>query len=272
MQIAKAVLWLSVVDALLVGIASVAGIVLTSTYAKETSSWAIQGMSQDIVNLVAVAVLLGATYFVRQGSTRAFLVWTGALLYVLYAYSIYAFDVHYTRLFLVYVAILGLSFYALVGSMLSLRLTNARPALLTMPKARFVSGFLGVVALLFYGQWLSEDIPALLSGKTPLSVLDSGLPTNPVHVLDYSFLLPALMITAVLLWRRQPLGSLLAIPLLLFSLLISMGILAIFLVSGSKGLPTSLAVEIFIAGISVASLALCIVTLRDVTELNGANP
>jgi hypothetical protein len=271
MRISKTLLWLSRIDALLVLLVSTFGIFFNSTYARETPSWAIQGMSQDIVNLIAVVVLLIATYFLGKGSTKAFLVWLGALVYLLYAYSIYAFDVHYNRLFLAYVAILGLSFYALVGSMLSLRLTSAQYALRTMPKARLVSVFLGVVALVFYGQWLGEDIPALISGKTPPSVLENGLPTNPVHVLDDSFLLPALVITAILLWRRQPLGSLLAIPLLLFSLLISMGILAIFVVSGSKGLPTSLAVELFIAVISVASLGLCIVTLRDVTELNGVN-
>ncbi len=271
MRISKVALWLSVIAAILVMIASAAGILSQATYAHETSSGAIQGMSQDIVNLVAVTILLISAYFVNRGSIKAFLVWSGVLLYLVYTYVIYAFDVHYNRLFLMYVAILGLSLYALAISVVNLPLAKLAPTFATMTKARPVSVFFGVVALLFYGQWLSEDIPALLSGKTPPSVLETAVPTNPVHVLDLAFLLPALIITAVLLWRGRPLGALLAVPLLIFSLLISMGILAIFVVSGSKGLPTSLAVEIFIAGISMASLVLCIVTLRDVTELNGAN-
>lgn len=50
---------------------------------------------------------------VSKGSVKAFLVWSGVPLYLIYAYVIYAFDIHFNRLFLVYVAILGLSFVAL---------------------------------------------------------------------------------------------------------------------------------------------------------------
>lgn len=44
MKIAKIVLWLSAIDALLVLLASASGILLKSIYARETSSWAIQGI------------------------------------------------------------------------------------------------------------------------------------------------------------------------------------------------------------------------------------
>ena len=101
MNISKTVLRLSVLAALLVLLASVSGISLTSIYARETPSWAVQGIGQDIVNIVAVALLLIAVYFVNKGSVKAFLVWSGVLLYLIYAYVIYAFDVHLNRLFLV---------------------------------------------------------------------------------------------------------------------------------------------------------------------------
>ena len=51
MNISKTALWLTVLDALLVLLASASGIFLTSTYAGETPSWAIQGIGQDIVSL-----------------------------------------------------------------------------------------------------------------------------------------------------------------------------------------------------------------------------
>lgn len=69
-------------------------------------------------------MLFIAVYFVNKGSVKAFLVWSGVLLYLIYAYVIYAFDVHFNSLFLVYVAILGLSFYALIGSLLHLYLNQ----------------------------------------------------------------------------------------------------------------------------------------------------
>ena len=127
MRISKTSLWLSVLVALLVLIASSAGLFLNSLYARETMSWTVQTFGQDIANLVAVVALFIAAYFVNKGSVKAFLVWIGVLLTLLYAYIIYAFDIHFNSLFLVYVAIVGLSFYTLVGSMIHIHLDSLQP-------------------------------------------------------------------------------------------------------------------------------------------------
>ena len=141
MRISKTSLWLSEIDALLVLIASVAGIFLKSIYARETPSGAVQAIGQDIVNLVAVVVLFIAAYFVSKGSVKAFLIWSGVLLYLLYGYSIYAFDIHFNSLFLIYVAILGLSFYALVGSVIHMHLDDFQSSFSATTLARLVSVF-----------------------------------------------------------------------------------------------------------------------------------
>jgi len=90
--------------------------------------------------------------------------------------------------------------------------------------------------------------------------------TNPVHVLDLGLLLPALIITAILLWRRKLLGYFLALPLLVFSILTGIGILAIFVVMSMKGMPTSLVVELLFAVIVVVSLVLSVLYVREVKE------
>jgi len=264
MKISKTALWLSVIDALLVLLASASGIFLTSIYTRETPSWAVQGIGQDIVNIVAVVVLLIAVSFVNKGSVKAFLVWSGVLLYLIYAYVIYAFDVHFNSLFLVYVAILGLSFYALVGLVIHLHLDQFQASFSANTKARAVSVFLLVLGIVFYLLWFSEEIPALLTGKFPQSVTAANVPTNPVHVLDLGLYLPAMIITAVLLWRRKLLGYLLAGPLLVFSILTGTAILAIFLVMSVKGMPTSVGVEAFFAIIIVVSLVLSVLYVREV--------
>jgi hypothetical protein len=220
MKISKTSVWLSGLIAFLVLIASGAGLFLKGTYARETTSYAIQSVGQDIENIVAAVALLITVYFVSKGSVRAFLVWIGILLALIYSYVIYAFAVHFNSLFLVYVAILGLSFYTLVGSLFRLHLDSLQPYFAANTKAKPVSVFLLLVAIQFYLQWLSEDIPALLAGKIPQTVTENGLLTNPVHVLDLGFLLPAMIITAILLWRRKLLGYILAVPLLVFSVLI----------------------------------------------------
>ena len=128
MRIAKTYLWLSVLVACLVLIASTAGIFITSIYARETTSWAIQGIGQDIANLVAAATLFIAVFFVNKESVKAFLVWMGVVIALIYPYIIYAFAIHFNSLFLVYVAIVGLSFYTLLGSMIRVNLNTTRCA------------------------------------------------------------------------------------------------------------------------------------------------
>src|SRR5436305_830685 len=101
-------------------------------------------------------------------------------------------------------------------------------------------------------------------GNTPQSVAASSLPTNPVHVLDLAFYLPGMIITAMLLWRRKLMGYILAIPFLVFIILTGIGILAIFFVMSSKGMPVSVGVEAFFAVIIVVSLVLTVLFLRAV--------
>ena len=72
MRISKTALWLSVVDVFLVLIASVSGIMFNGIYARETPSWAAQGMSQDIVNLIAVVALLVSAYAVSKGAVKGY--------------------------------------------------------------------------------------------------------------------------------------------------------------------------------------------------------
>src|SRR5205823_10220269 len=128
MKISKTPLWISVLVAFLVLFASGAGLLIKSPYARETMSWTVQAYGQDIANIVAAATLFIAVYFVNKGSVKAFLVWIGVLLTLIYPYIIYAFAIHFNSLFLVYVAIVGLSFYTLIGSLMHLHLDNLQPS------------------------------------------------------------------------------------------------------------------------------------------------
>ena len=103
-----------------------------------------------------------------------------------------------------------------------------------------------------------------MTGKIPLSVTQANLPTNPVHILDLGFYLPAMLLTALVLWRRKLLGYLLAGALLVFSILTGTAILVIFLVMSSKGIPTSVGIEAFFAIIIVVSLVLSVLYIREV--------
>jgi hypothetical protein len=119
----------SVLVAALAAVASLCGLLLPGTYARETAVWAAQAVGQDAANLFVAAMLLVSVAYIRRGSLRAYLAWLGLLLYLVYAFAIYAFAVRFQFLFPVYVAVLGLSFYTLAGGLLAADPARLGPAL-----------------------------------------------------------------------------------------------------------------------------------------------
>jgi hypothetical protein len=245
MQLSRLSILLTFPIAFLVALASAAGIFLESVYAKETVSWAAQGVGQDVVNLVLVfPALLVAGYLANKRSLRGLLVWLGLLLYIVYSYLLYAFFVHFNFLFPVYVATLGLSFYALLGSAISLGVSDLAPRFAANNQAKPVSIYLMIVGLLFGFLWLADILSALLAGRAPESISEVGLPVNPVHVLDLALLLPGMIVTSVLLRRRRPLGFLFAVPLMVFAAVMGVAIISMSIVMNARGVPASPGVSI----------------------------
>jgi hypothetical protein len=268
MGISKVWIRLSVPIGVLMAMASAAGTFDESVYAEETVSWAAQGVGQDIVNLFVVfPLLLISGYYVSRGSVRALLVWLGMLIYVVYSYLLYAFFVHFNSWFLVYVAILGLSFYTLLGSTISMKLDELSRVFARNTKGKAASIFLMTFGVLFSVLWLADIVGSLAAGEAPQSVAEIGLPVNPVHVLDLAFLLPGMMITSVLLWKRKALGFLFAVPLLIFSALMGIAILSMSYVMSAKGVPAPILFVMIIGAVVLASLYLSYRFLLETREV-----
>ena len=84
---------------------------------------------------------------------------------------------HFGPLFLLWVAVLRLSLFALIGGLITVELTVVRDRLCAAP-AKLVGGFLIAAGGLFALVWLKNIVPALLSGRTPQAVSDADLPTS----------------------------------------------------------------------------------------------
>ena len=266
--------WVSLPLAALVAWSALGGIFLPSTYARETPSWAAQGTGQDWVNLLLVTPTLAiAGTRALRGSFRARLVLGGALVYTVYSFLLYAFEVHFNPLFLVYCATLGLSFYALLALLVVLLSQDARAWYRGAIPRRATGLFLCLVALAFGLLWLGQILPALLSGKDPAGLSDTGLLTNPVHVLDLSLLLPALAVTGVSLLRGGSLGAALAPVLLGFKVFMPLAIAGMALVMQARGIGGGLGLASVTAGIALVSGALLVALLGAVDDRHaGATP
>ena len=248
----KSVLIWSLVISLLVTSASVSGLVDERVYAEETKNWATQARGQDIGNLLAVVTLLLSGFGYHKGSHRAGLVWLGTLFYLVYAYVIYSMAVHFNALFLVYVACLGLASYAVLFTVNGLR---ADSATYPQPASRRVAGYTCIcIGVLFGLLWLSELIPATLSGEVPQSVVDAGLWVNPIHVIDLAVLLPALVIAGWQTLRGMAAGQFLVGPLLVFSVLMGTSIVAAMILMAVEGFEDTLPALLMVSGVVLVSL------------------
>lgn len=227
---------LSLATAVLGAIGSVIALLdVERFYGAETETFIDQAVAQDIVNLAIVLPLMAFfTWRALRGSTASFLVWLGFLTFTVYNYFIYTFSIHFGPLFLLWVAVLGTSIFALVGGALSLD-ANAVANALDFRKERLTAGFLMLTAFLFAALWLSDIVPALVDGATPAAATDVNLPTNPVHVLDLAFFLPAVAIVGGSLWQRRALGYAAAPAMLVFLAITGLPILATVFVADARG-------------------------------------
>lgn len=214
--------------ALLLAAISLGGLV-TPAYAREQPAWIAQAIGQDWFDLVIAAPWLAwCGWRARRGSLAARVLLAGAYAYVVYELAIYAFAVHFNALFPLYCATFGLAGYALIALVTSL---PARAP----SRDRATGGFLVAIAAAFALLWLGEDVPAIARGTAPTSLAETGLLTNPVHVMDLSFVLPAHVLAGVACWRGRRGGALFAAILLAFGVLMSSSIGGMLIVMRTVG-------------------------------------
>jgi hypothetical protein len=260
-------IWLafSLIILLLVTTASLLGIFNSVTYSKETINWAMQGRGQDVGNIIAVICFSFSIYYLKKGSVKAYFIWLGTLIYFIYAYIIYAFFIHFNYLFLIYVSILGLSLYSLVGGLMQQNLSNLYKVFSKNLSTKFPGILLIVVGVMFALLWLSAIIPSLISGSTPQDLLTTGLWVNPIHVIDLAFVLPGMILSGVLLLKKNYLGYVFTAPWLMFSMLMGTSIVTTMILQLGSGDMSVIPPAVMISMIVFLSLASLIRYLREVT-------
>jgi hypothetical protein len=162
----------------------------------------------DWVTLAAATPLLviglkGAS----RGSTRGLLLWLGLAGYAVYNYAFYLFGAALNVFFPIYVLafVLAILLLAVVLS----HVNPGRVAAKVRPTApvRLVGACLVVVGLGLASAWIAMWVAYVFAGRP--------MPVDPavfrlVAALDLSLMVPALTISGVLLWRRQPWGYVVA--------------------------------------------------------------
>ena len=168
----------------------------------------------DTVTLfLGIPLLVLSVLLYRRGSLRGGLLLLGALTWFLYTYASYALGpVAYNELFLLYVVLFSASLFALVLAFGSFDVRGLPTRFSARLPRRGPVIFMFVSALVTLGVWLFVPITALLQGEPP-ERLDtySTLFTN---ALDLAVIVPTVFLAGVLMLRGDPLGYLIAFPLL----------------------------------------------------------
>lgn len=156
----------------------------------------------DAMSLVVGVTLLLCLAGIKAGHERWWLVWTGLQGYLLYAYALYAFGLVFTPLYLLYIAIVGLSAFALALFWRSVNPRVLRHVQMSNPPRRTMGTALLTISSVFSVVWVVVLAEAIAQAVE--------LPAAAVIVLDLAFTLPLLAVVGVLLLRKRPMGYLLA--------------------------------------------------------------
>jgi len=197
----------SLIIAILMAAASIVGL-LYPTVIYPTDDLLKSSMPNDVVNLfIGVPILLGSMWLARRGQLIGLLFWPGALFYVLYNYIAYVFGMPSNVMFLLYLTLVTLSAYTLIGLVASIDGTAVQQRLTGVVPERAAGGVLAGLGILFSLRVVGVIVGALVSrtpvAATELAVLVSDFVTSPAWIVG-----------GVLLWRRKEFGYVTGLGLL----------------------------------------------------------
>lgn len=244
-------------------IVSAIGYTTPDLYHQETLNWQIQSRGQDIIDLFLIApILLLSTYMSIRSNKWWISIWAATIVYLIYSFLIFCFSVHFNFLFPVYCLILGLSFYSILYYIIILRKLTLPERFAASPITVAIGIYLIFISVMFYGLWLSEILPFVIKGETPTSLIETGLQTNPVHVIDLSVILPGVFITGVMLLKKNYLGLQLAAILLIFFIIMNITIASLHIMLREQGLVTSISIAWGMIALAILSLFFFILLVR----------
>jgi hypothetical protein len=180
----------------------------------------------DLITLLFVVPLLGLSLLhIRRGSVRSFISLAGGLIWTTYVYSGMALGtVAYNPLFLVYVVLFGISAWSLVLLYTSIRSSTLFSLLHPDSSGNAPGNFLIAAGSVTAIIWLIEPVAGLIAGEYPdLLGVSTTLYT---HGFDIAVILPAAIISGVLMRRGSSYGYLFGVPLIMLMALLAPAIVA----------------------------------------------
>jgi hypothetical protein len=233
-------------------------------YYFDTISMAAQQQGNDLVTLVVgLPLLIISTWMAFHGSLRGRLLLTGTLGFFLYTYMSMAMLTSYNQLFLVYVALFGLSLYAFILSMMTIEIDDLPQRFSSSMPRGWIAALMFVVSGFLLLAWLGRIMTPLLQGWTP--VLENTT-TLVIQTMDLALIVPLAILSGILLLRQSPWGYLLASVALLKGITLGLGVSTMAINMARRGVPEDIVIMVPFLGITLLNLISAFVLLRNVKE------
>lgn len=231
-------------------------------YYWDTVSSVAQMQANDLVMLVLGVPLLAISFWLaRRGSLRGRLLMTGTLGFVLYTYMSMCFGAAYNSLFLVYVALFGLSLYAFILSMMSFDLATLPQRFAPGLPLRWIAGVLFFAAAFLTLAWLGRIAPTIT--QTQLPPLEN-VTSLFIQAMDLALIVPLCVLAGVLLLRRSAWGYLLAAVALMKFLTMGLAVSLMGLNMVRVGVPVSVVELGVFPLLTLLNLVMAILLLRNI--------
>ena len=263
----KKILYFTIPIVILIVICSGIGICYQELYKRETVGWLSQCIGQDISNLLFISpILVASAFYTSKGNRTAKIIWIGAMITNVYSYTIYCFAVHFNFLFHVYCLILGLSIFSLFNFLIENINEDFREWFAEKAPTKTFGTLLFIIAFMFTFLWLSDSFPAVLTNTVPENILKDNLFTNPVQALDFSFYLPLMFISSVMLIRKKALGYLIAPMMMIFAILTNVNIICLMFVTMKNNLSNNIPTIIGFCVFTIVCLAFLRLFMKSILE------
>jgi hypothetical protein len=191
-------------------------------YGNDSAFFAPVFRGTDAVTLfLCVPALIAAALLYRRGTLRGRLFLASMLAYYLYNSASLAFGAAYNSLLLVYIACASASLFAFVLAFRSIDLPTLAAHTSAKLPHRWSAVFLFVAGLSLV-IWLVEIVGALVQGTIPANL--GPYHTEATYTLDLGVILPIAYLAGILIWRRNPLGTLLACIMITLNLIVGLAV------------------------------------------------
>jgi len=239
-------------------------------YYFDTVSTAAQMQGNDMIALiVGLPLLVISTWMAFRGSLRGRLLLTGTMGFFLYTYMSMSMLTAYNVLFLVYVVLFTMSLYAFILCMLSFDLDELPQHFSDKFPRGWIAGVLFAVGGFLFLAWIGRVVPEFLRPEVP-AVLENTT-TRVIQAMDLALIVPLAVLAGILLLRKRSWGYLLASVAVLKGLTMSLAVSAMAINMMLNGVPEGLAVMIPFLGLTVLTMAMAILLLRNIKEIPGTS-